>query len=140
MLPSVLAQAVAEPSVLDVGGLVLSALSGGQYALLGAAALLLLVLVARKVGGRYVPFLATPRGGAVLGLLLAGLTTLTARLSAGAVLSTGLVLEAVMVALTASGLWSTGKALVEKKSAPVSTLDDATVCTPREIAAGTCKP
>lgn len=136
MSPFLLAQ-VTEPSLLDVGGVLLSALSGGQYALLGAAALLLLVLVARKVGGKYVPFLATPRGGAVLGLLLAGLTSLVARLSAGAVFSTGLVLEAVMVALTASGLWSTGKALVEKK--PVLA-PEPPICTPIEIANGTCKP
>lgn len=138
MLPSLLAQATAEPSLLDVGGILLSALSGGQYALLGAAALLLVVLVARKVGGKYVPFLATPRGGAVLALLLAGLTSLVARLASGAAFSVGLVLEAVTVALSASGLWSTGKALVEKKAQPTPSV--ATVCTPREIAAGTCKP
>jgi hypothetical protein len=137
MLPSLLAQ-LSEPSLLDVGGVLLSALSGGQYALLGAAALLLLVLVARKVGGKYVPFLATPRGGAVLGLLLAGLTTLVARLSAGAPLSLGLVLEALMAALAVSGLWSTGKALVEK-SAPVTAMSPG-ICTPIEIANGTCKP
>lgn len=131
MLPSLLAQATAEPSLLDVGGVVLSALSGGQYALLGAAALLLAVLVARKVGGKYLPFLATPRGGAVLSLLLAGLTTLVARLSTGSAFSAGLVLEAISVALTTSGLWSVGKNLAT--AAP-------TVCTPREIAAGTCKP
>lgn len=138
MLPSLLAQATAEPSILDVGGILLSALSGGQYALLGAAALLLVVLVARKVGGKYVPFLATPRGGAVLALLVAGLTSLVARLAAGSALSAGLVLEAVMVALSASGLWSTSKALVEKKAQAAPSV--ATVCTPREIAAGTCKP
>lgn len=136
MPPSLLAQ-LSEPSIVDVGGVLLSALSGGQYALLGAAALLLLVLVARKVGGKYVPFLATPRGGAVLALALAGLTSLVARLSAGATLSLGLVLEAVAVALSASGLWSTGKALVEKK--PVTAMAPG-ICTPIEIANGTCKP
>lgn len=138
MLPSLLAQATAEPSLLDVGGILLSAFSGGQYALLGAAALLLLVLVARKAGGKYVPFLATPRGGAVLSLLLAGLTSLVARLASGAAFSVGLVLEAVTVALSASGLWSTGKALVEKKPQPEPSA--AHICTPIEIANGTCKP
>lgn len=133
MPPSLLAQ-LSEPSIVDVGGVLLSALSGGQYALLGAAALLLLVLVARKVGGKYVPFLATPRGGAVLALALAGLTSLVARLSAGVPFSLGLVLEAVAVALSASGLWSTGKALVEKKAMAPG------ICTPIEIANGTCKP
>jgi hypothetical protein len=136
MLSSLLAQ-VSEPSLVDVGGVLLSALSGGQYALLGAAALLLLVLAARKGGAQVVPWLGTPRGGAVLALALAGLTSLVARLSSGAPMSLGLVLEAVVVALSASGLWSTGKALVEKK--PVTAMAP-TICTPIEIANGTCKP
>lgn len=139
MSPFLLAQAVAEPSLLDVGGVVLSALSGGQYALLGAAALLLVVLAARKGGAKVLPWFGTPRGGAVLALLVAGLTSLVARLSAGASFSLGLVLEAVTVALSASGLWSTGKALVERKAVPAPAEAPA-VCTPREIAAGTCQP
>ena len=138
MLPSLLAQATAEPSILDVGGILLSAFSGGQYALLGAAALLLVVLAARKGGAKVLPWLGTPRGGAVLSLALVGLTTLVARLSSGAAFSLGLVLEAVSAAVMTSGLWSTGKALVEKKPQPAPSV--ATVCTPREIAAGTCKP
>ena len=137
MLPSLLAQAT-EPSILDVGGILLSAFSGGQYALLGAAALLLVVLAARKGGAKVLPWLGTPRGGAVLSLALVGLTTLVARLSSGAAFSLGLVLEAVSAAVMTSGLWSTGKALVEKKAQPAPSV--ATVCTPREIAAGTCKP
>ena len=137
MLPLLLAQAVAEPSILDVGGVLVSALSGGQYALLGAAGLLLLVLVARKAGGRYVPFLATPRGGAVLALLVAGLTPLVARLAAGAPFSMGLVLEAVTVALSASGLWSVGKNLAHKGTSAAMAPER---CTPIEIANGTCKP
>lgn len=135
---SLLAQAAAEPSFLDVGGIILNALSGGQYALLGAAALLLLVLVARKVGGKYVPFLATPRGGAVLSLALAGLTTLVARLASGAALSTAVLLEAVTVALGASGMWSTGKALVEKPKPTMA--PEPPICTAIEIANGTCRP
>jgi len=138
MLPLLLAQALAEPSLLDVGGILLSALSGGQYALLGAAALLVVVLVARKVGGRYVPFLATPRGGAALALLVAGLTSLVARLSTGAPFSLGLVLEAVTVALSASGLWSVGKNLATPK--PVQQMAAPEICTPMQIANGTCKP
>lgn len=141
MLASLLlAQAVAEPSLFDVGGILLNALSGGQYALLGAAALLLLVLVARKAGGQFVPFFATPRGGAVLALLVAGLTSLVARLSTGAPLSLGVVLEAVTVALSASGLWSTGKALVEKKPVSQQQIPEGPICSPIEIANGTCKP
>lgn len=136
MLSTLLAQ-VSEPSIVDIGGVILSALSGGQYALLGAAALLLLVLAARKGGAKLIPWLGTPRGGAVLALALAGLTSLVARLSAGVPFSLGLVLEAVVVALSASGLWSVSKNLATKP-APVANAD--AVCTPREIAAGTCKP
>lgn len=139
MLSSLLATLAPEPSFVDVGGVLLSALSGGQYALLGAAGLLLLVLVARKAGAKALPWFGTPRGGAVLALLVAGLTTLVARLSSGAPFSLGLVLEAVTVALSASGLWSVGKNLATKREAPES-LQAPEVCTPREIAAGTCTP
>lgn len=136
MLPPILAQA-AEPSIFDVGGVLLSAISGGQYALLGAAALLLVVLVARKAGAKLHPFFATPRGGAVTALLVAGLTSLVARLSTGAPLSLGAVLEAVAVALSASGLWSVGKHLTTPH-APEHGIKP--ICTPIEIANGTCKP
>lgn len=136
MLPLTLA--TAEPSVFDLGGILLSALSGGQYALLGAAGLLLLVLAARKAGSNVHPWFATPRGGAVLALLVAGLTPLVARLTAGAPLSLGLVLECVAVALSASGLWSVGKNLAVKKTGPAPA--EPPICTPIEIANGTCKP
>lgn len=137
MLSSLLAQASVEPSLVDLGSVFLSALSGGQYALLGAVALLVLVLLARKGGEKVVPWFGTPRGGAVLALAVAGLTPLVARLSAGAPLSLGLVLESVVVALSASGLWSVGKNLATPK--PVTAMSP-TICTPIEIANGTCKP
>lgn len=132
-----LATVPAEPSLLDLGGLILSAFSGGQYALLGAAVLLGLVLLARRVGTQAVPWLGTPRGGATLSLLTGGLTVLVARLSTGAVFGLGLVLEAVAAALTASGLWSVSKNLATPKP-PVA--ESRGVCTPIEIANGTCKP
>lgn len=125
MLPFLVAQA--ELSTLDVWGLLLSAFTQRNYPLLGALLLMVGVLVARKVGAKAWPWLGTPRGGAILAALGGGAAVLVARLAAGAPLSLAVAMEALTAALTASGLWSTGKALMER-------------CTPIEIANGTCKP
>lgn len=138
MLPSLLAQATAEPSLLDLGGVFLSALSGGKYALLGAVSLLALVLVARKVGAKYVPWLATPRGGAVLSVALTTLTPLVAQLGNGVAFSAGLIVQCLLLGLSASGLWSVGKNVVTPPPLPEG--EAKTRCTPIEIANGTCKP
>lgn len=135
MLPFLLAQA--EASALDLGGLLLSAFTQKNYALVGALLLMLGVLLARKVGAKALPWLGTPRGAAVLAAVGGSAAVLVARLASGAPLSPALVLEALTAALTASGLWSTGKALAEKAE-PTPTLQER--CTPIEIANGTCKP
>lgn len=137
MIPLFLAQATAEPSLLDLGGVFLSALSGGKYALLGAVSLLALVLVARKVGAKYVPWLATPRGGAVLSVALTTLTPLVTQLGAGAALTVGLLLQCLTLGLSASGLWSVAKNVTAPPPLPT---EAQTRCTPIEIANGTCKP
>lgn len=137
MLPFLLAQA--EASAFDLGGLLLSAFTQKNYALVGALLLMLGVLLARKVGGKAWPWLATPRGSAVLAAVGGSAAVLVARLSTGSPLSLSLAMEALTAALTASGLWSTGKALAEKMPKPVVAMAPER-CTPIEIANGTCKP
>lgn len=124
---ALLAQATAEPSVTDVLGIILTAVLGKKYTLLGVAALVLLVFAARKGGAKVLPWLATPRGSALLAFLGGGSTWLLTHLGMGEQLTPELISEAIKAALTASGLWSTGKAIMER-------------CTPIEIANGTCKP
>lgn len=125
--------AQAEASALDLGGLLLSAFSSRNYPLAGALLLMLGVLAARKGGAKVLPWLGTPRGGAVLAAVGGGAAVLVARLAAGAPLSLGLALEALTASLTASGLWSTGKALVEKPK-PEQTVGP--VCSAADIANG----
>lgn len=139
MSPFLLAQAVAEPSLFDVLGIIAAAVLGKKYTLLGCAALVLAVFAARKGGAKVLPWLATPRGSALLAFLGGGSTWLFVRVAAGEAMSPELISEAIKAALTASGLWSTGKALVERKAVP-EPAESPTVCTPREIAAGTCQP
>lgn len=137
MLPSLLAQ-VTEPSVLDVGGIIVTAILGKQYTLLGIAGLVLAVFAVRKSGAKVLPWLATPRGSAVLAFLGGGSTWLLFHLGKGEPMSPELISEAIKAALSASGLWSTGKALAEKK--PAAAMPEPPICTPIEIANGTCKP
>ena len=116
----------------EVLSLVARAFAGRQWGLLGVLALLGLVFLLRKAGGRYIPFLDTPRGAVVLSLVGGTGTLLAAALSAGTPFSLGLVLSCLMTAASASGLWSWGQSL--KKPSP------AVICTPTEIANGTCRP
>lgn len=140
MLPSLLAQ-VTEPSVLNVGGVIVTAILGKKYTLLGCAALVLAVYAARKGGAKVLPWFATPRGSAFLAFLGGGSTWLFAHLSLGEALTPELISEAIKAALTASGLWSTGKALVERKAVPVPAVaPEGPICNPIEIANGTCRP
>ena len=138
MLPSLLVTLAADPSLLDVGGVIVTAILGKKYTLLGCAALVLLVYAARKAGAKAVPWFATPRGSAFLAFLGGGSTWLLTRLALGESMTPDLISEAINAALAASGLWSTGKALVEKRPTPEPM--GPPICTPIEIANGTCKP
>jgi hypothetical protein len=123
---------VPELGLDEVLSLVAKAFAGKQWGLLGVLALVGLVLLLRKVGGRWLPWLDTPRGAVALSLVGGSCTLLAVALGSGTPLSLGLVLSCVMTAASASGLWSWGQTL--KRATP------AAVCTPTEIANGTCKP
>lgn len=83
--------------------LLLDAVTSRNYALLAALLVVVLVYLLRKLGGRFIPFFNTDRGGAllVLGVALAG--AVANALAAGAPFSVALLLTALQVGLTAAG-------------------------------------
>jgi len=124
---------VPELGVDEVLSLVARAFSGKQWGLLGVLALVGLVLLLLKVGGRWMPLLGTPRGAVVLTLVGGTGTLLAVALGAGQPLTLGLVLSCLMTAASASGLWSWGQSALKRPAVAV-------ICTPTEIANGTCRP
>lgn len=138
LLPSLaFAQSVAEPDAGSLFTTFLSALASKNWALLGTVAVLALVWAARTFGAKVIPGLGTPRGGAILSAVGGTAALLVAALTAGQPLTVSLVVGCFWTALSASGLWSVGKNL----TAPAPTPQAApTICTPAEIANGTCKP
>ncbi len=106
---------------LDVLPLLTQALQGGPggVALAVAAGILLLVQGAKRMGA-VVPILADRR--VVLGLALLGpvLGAVVTALAAGAPITAAVVLNGLLAGLTASGLWSSGKALAESAGAKAS--------------------
>lgn len=100
----------------DVLALISQALQMGPAGIaLGVAALLVgLVQLVRHFGGRLHPALGTPRAAAITSLVLAILGALAATLATGAQLSLTVVLNAILAGLTASGLFSAGKAVIQR--------------------------
>jgi hypothetical protein len=129
------AQAIPEPDVGGLGAAFLSALSSKNWGLLLAAVVLAAVWGVRALGAKVWPAVATARGSAILAFAGGTAALLVAALGAGQPFSAGLLLGCISTALTASGLWSTGKAVVEKPK-PVPSM----TCTPEEIANRTCIP
>lgn len=137
MLPFLVAQALPEPSILDLGVIGSQAIANKRYDLLVVVALVGLVALARWGGAKAWPWLGTPRGGALLVALGGTGGLLLAALKAGQPLTVDLVLACFLTSASAAGLWSMGKN-VAKKPVPAPSLQER--CTPIEIANGTCKP
>lgn len=91
--------------------LVLQAVQSGNWSLLAALALVALVWLARKYGGKYLPVLTTSRGGAALALLGGIGGAVATALAAGAPVSAALLVKGVTVGLTAAGGWTVIKTL-----------------------------
>jgi hypothetical protein len=139
LLPALaLAQAaIPEPDVGSLGASFLQALMSKNWGLLLSVALLAVVWAVRAFGGRLWAPIATPRGSALLSFFGGTLALLVAALGTGQSFSLSLLLSCVSTALTASGLWSTTKAVVERaKPQPMA----PERCTPIQIANGTCTP
>lgn len=139
MLPFLFAQALPEPSLIDLGAVVPSAIANKRYDLLLVVGLVALVALARWGGAKVWPWLGTPRGGALLAAF--GITggLLFAALKAGQPLTVDLVVACFLTASSTAGLWSMGKNVAKKKPEPVTQMAPER-CTPIEIANGTCKP
>lgn len=131
---SALAQAaIPEPDVGSLGASFLVALTSKNWGLLLSVALLGLVWLARAVGGKVWPPIASPRGSAILAFLGGTAALLVGALGTGQSFSVSLLFGCVSTALTASGLWSVGKATFEK---PVVKPTMMPVCSAADIANG----
>lgn len=136
---SLLSTVVPEPSLLDLGTLLVQAITLKHYSLLGSVLVLGGVFLARSFGTRLHPALGTPRAGALLAGVGGTASLLVAALAAGQPFSLGLLLSALSTALGGAGLWSVAKNATQPTPVPAP-VETKAVCTPREIAAGTCKP
>lgn len=132
------AAGIPEPDVGSLGASFLKALSTKNYGLLLSAALLGAVwlsrFVAGRIGGAVGAALTSARGSAILAFLGGTAALLVGALGAGQQFSLGLLLSCVGTALTASGLWSVGKAVVEKPGVTPSMAPQ--VCSASDIANG----
>lgn len=134
-----LAQGIPEPDAGSLGASFLTGLSTKNYGLLLSAALLGAVWLARfvagRIGGAVGEALTSPRGSAVLAFLGGTAALMVGALGAGQEFSLGLLLGCVSTSLTASGLWSVGKAVVEKKPGVTPSMAPQ-VCSAADIANG----
>ncbi len=85
--------------------------SARDWRALGAALILLVVFLMRKVVGRYVKFFNTDRGGAVMALVVGVLGTVASLVSASGKFSVGMLMDGLMAAFTAAGGYATLKKL-----------------------------
>lgn len=123
---------IPEPDLGSLSGTLVSALASKQWALVVAAVLLGGVWLLRNMGSKWIPWLSTPRGGAILATVGGTLALVVPVLAAGQPLSIGLVIGALSTALSASGLWSVGKNL----STPSGGTMAPEVCSAADIANG----
>lgn len=143
LLPALaLAQtAIPEPDAGDLGTSFLSAIATKNWVLLAvvvlAAGVLIARLLAKRFAGKFGAWIASPRGSAILASVGGTATLLMYAIRNGVPFTLDLLLGCFMTALSASGLWSVGKAVVEKpKPQPMA----PEKCTPIQIANGTCSP
>lgn len=101
---------------VDVLALISQALAMGPAGLaLGVAAVLVgAVQLVRHFGARLHPALGTPRAAAITSLALAILGALAASLATGQALTLTVALNAILAGLTASGLFSASKAVIQR--------------------------
>lgn len=140
LLPLVaLAQSIPEPDVASLGASFLAALSTKNYILLAAVVVMggvwLARFIAKQFPGKFATWLTTPRGSAVLAFVGGTVSLLLGAMRSGIPVTLDLVLGCIGTALTASGLWSVGKAVVEKKPAVTPSMAPQ-VCSAADIAQG----
>jgi hypothetical protein len=132
------------PSLGDVVDQLSEAVSGKQWSLALSLLVVALVLVLRKAASaagsagsgalsRALLWLTTARGAVALSVVGGTATLLSVALGGGKPLSFSLLVSCFMGAASASGLFSWGQTLTRPKPAA------GPVCSPDEIANGTCK-
>jgi hypothetical protein len=94
---------------LDVAARVFAAVQAGNYALAGALGVVAVCWVLRRYGARWLPWLATDAGGAVLVLGTAVAGTFVAATAGGASITVDVVRRALEVGFTAAGGYATVK-------------------------------
>lgn len=129
------AQAIPEPDVGSLGASFLTALMSKNWGLLLSVVLLGAVWFVRAFGGKVWAPLASERGSAFLAFFGGTAALLVGALSAGRTFSVELLLGCVSTSLTASGLWSVGKAVTEKRPGAVPAMAPQ-VCSAADIANG----
>lgn len=142
--PEVLPQEAPPTPLEEVVGQLAEALSGRQWSLALCLLVVALVVVLRKVASvagnlgegplsELLLWLSTPKGAVALAVTGGTATLLSVALSGGQPISLGLLISCFLGAASASGLFSWGQTLVRPKSTAVP------VCSPEEIANGTCR-
>jgi hypothetical protein len=102
----VLGQVVASPD--DPGAFftaIVAAIQGGQWRVVAVLGVVALVWAAKRYGSKWWPFLGTSRGGALLALVAGVVSTFGPALVAGTPFSVKLLLDALLLGVTAAGGW-----------------------------------
>jgi len=100
--------------------IVYDAVTSKEWAIVVAAGVVALVGLARRYGGRFLPWLRSDRGGTALALMGTVAGTVLAGLLAGQQLSFTLLLHGLTAGFTAIGIYQGGKRLINPadKAAP----------------------
>lgn len=104
MLPIIVLAQVPSPD--DPGAFLtalLAAVQGGQWLVVGILATIGIVYLARRFGAKYVPFLATRRGGALLLLLSSIVSALAVPLLSGTALTLNVIIDVLITGVGAAG-------------------------------------
>jgi len=116
---SALAQDADPAEVVSALGILIDALARGPagVGLAVAAGLLVLVQVLRAFGARIHPALGSGRAAAILAVVLPVVGAIVTTLASGGALTVAVVLNAILAGLTASGLFSASRAIVQRAEA-----------------------
>jgi len=119
----VLGQVVASPDDPNAFfGAIVTAVQGGQWRVVAVLAVVALVWAAKRWGSTYWPFLGTSRGGALLALAAGLVSTLGPALVAGTPFSLKLLLDALLLGVTAAGGWVVVRRLAFGENVPANPL------------------
>ena len=120
MLVFIVAQGV-PPSPDDLSAFfkaVVDAVQGGQWRVVAVLGVVALVWAAKKFGAKWLPVLATSRGGALLAVLGGIVSTFAPALLSGTPFTLKLALDALLLGITAAGGWVVVRRLMFGEDVP----------------------